>query len=73
MGNEVVIVPKMLINTVANQLVKHFKLDKIMQYVFDDNELDKKVKQIEKRLSKVESVAHQPKDFKCNYKSKGEK
>ena len=67
------IVPKMLINTVANQLVKHFKLDKIMQYVFDDNELDKKVKQIEKRLNKVESVAHEPKDFKCNYKPKGEK
>ncbi len=38
------IIPKMLINQVANTLTRHFKLDKIMSYVFDDNELDKKVK-----------------------------
>ena len=35
------IIPKALINQVANSLVKHFKLDKIMSYVFEDNELDK--------------------------------
>ena len=38
------IIPKILINSVANALTKHFKLDKIMSYVFDDNELDEKVK-----------------------------
>ena len=63
------IIPKMLINTVATQMVKHFKLDKIMSYVFDDNELDKKVGEMEKRLELLEKLAHTPKDFKCNYKS----
>ena len=60
----------MLINQVANSLTKHFKLDKIMQYVFDDNELDKKVSEIDKRLNLLESLAHSPKNFKCNYKTK---
>ena len=62
------IIPKMLINTVANQLVKHFKLDKVMSYVFDKNELDTKVEELEKRIKSLELVAHTPKDFKCNYK-----
>mgnify|MGYP003137162515 CR=1 FL=1 len=48
------LIPKMLINAVANALVKHFKLDKIMSYVFDDNELDYKVKELEKRIKKLE-------------------
>ena len=48
------IIPKMLIIAVANRLVKHFKLDKIMAYVFDDNELDKKVSNLEKRIMKLE-------------------
>ena len=60
----------MLINSVATALTKHFKLDKIMQYVFDDNELDKKVSEIENRLNLLEKTAHSPKNFKCNYKTK---
>jgi nicotinic acid mononucleotide adenylyltransferase len=47
----------MLINTVANQLVKHFKLDKIMSYVFDDNELDVKVKKLEERVKFLEKLS----------------
>ncbi len=66
------IIPKMLINQVANTLTKHFKLDKVMSYVFDDNELDKKVKEMESRLNFLEKVAHSPKDFKCNYKIEGD-
>ena len=62
------IIPKMLINQIANTLTKHFKLDKIMNYVFDDNELDDKVKNLEKRVDLVERIAHSPKEFKCNYK-----
>ena len=61
------IIPKVLINTVANKLVKHFRLDKIMTYVFDDNELDVKVKEFEGRLKLLEKTAHPPKNFKCNY------
>ena len=66
------IVPKMLINHVAGVLVKHFKLDKIMSYVFDKNELDAKVEELERRLEVLEQVAHTPKNFKCNYKPKEE-
>lgn len=44
----------MIINAVAGQLVKHFRLDKVMKYVFDDNVLDKKVKSLEKRVKKIE-------------------
>ena len=66
------IIPKMLINQVANSLTKHFRLDKIMSYVFEDNELDKKVKNLEDRLKILEKMAHSPKDFKCNYKDKKE-
>ena len=62
------IIPKMLINSVANALTKHFKLDKMMSYVFDDNELDNKVKDLEKRIGLVERIAHPSKEFKCNYK-----
>lgn len=42
------IIPKILINSVATALTKHFKLDKIMSYVFDDNELDREVKKLKK-------------------------
>ena len=66
------ILSKMLINQIATYLTKHFKLDKIMSYVFDKNELDTKVEELEKRLNLVERVAHTPKDFKCNYKQKEE-
>ena len=44
------IVPKMLINHVAGALTKHFKLDKVMAYVFDRNELDTKVEELELSL-----------------------
>ena len=62
------IVPKILINEVASRLVKHFKLDKMMSYVFNDNELDKKVIEIEKRLNLLEKMAHPPKNLKCKCK-----
>ena len=55
------IVPKMLINHVAGALTKHFKLDKVMAYVFDRNELDTKVEELERRINIMEN-------FKCNYK-----
>ena len=68
------ILTKMVINSVATKLTKHFRLDKIMSYVFDDNELDEKVKNLESRLKILENIAHTPKNFKCNYKKqKGNK
>ena len=40
--------------------------------VFDDNELDNKVKDLEKRIGLVERIAHPSKEFKCNYKKEEE-
>jgi len=62
------VLTKMVINSVANKLAKHFKLDKVMSYVFDKNELDNKVGQLEKDIELLKRIAHKPKDFKCNYK-----
>jgi len=50
------IIPKLLINAVASKLVKHFKLDKIVNYVFEDNELDDKTKELENRIKIIESI-----------------
>lgn len=47
---------KFLINAVATKLAKHFRLEKIMNYVFDDNELDKEVKSINNRIKIIEAV-----------------
>ena len=66
------IVSRFVINAVATKLAKHFSLDKIMSYVFDDNELDDKMKDVEARLNLLEKMVELPKNFKCNYK-KGEK
>ena len=68
------ILSKLFLNQIINVIAKNFKLDKIMSYVFDDNELDEKVKNLESRLKILENIAHTPKNFKCNYKKqKGNK
>lgn len=50
------ILTKMVINTVANKLAKHFKLDKMMSYVFDENELDTKTQELENRIILLEKI-----------------
>ena len=67
------IIPKALINQIANSLTKDFRLDKVMSYVFDDNELDNKVTGHEKRLKLLEKMAHVPKNIKCECKKEGDK
>ena len=66
------ILSKMLINQIATYLTKHFKLDKMMSYVFDKNELDTKVEKLEKDVELLKSISHTHKEFKCNYKPKKE-
>ena len=64
---DIIIVTKLVINSVAGKLAKHFKLDKIMNYVFDDNELDEKVKCIEDKVELLEKLSHAPREFViCN-------
>ena len=76
MGQNIMIIPKILINQVASSLTKHFKLDKIMSYVFDDNELDEKVKCLEDKVDLLEKLSHPPREFvicdncKCKIKEK---
>ena len=68
------IASKFILNAVSNHIVKHFKLDKIMNYVFDDNELDEKTKNHEDRIKILETMAHPKKEFvscgKCKQKIK---
>ena len=44
----------MLIQVVVKAIAKQFKLDKILNYVENDNSLDRKVRRIDKRLRKLE-------------------
>ena len=46
---------KLVLPNVMEHLMKAFKLDKVLSYVEQDNELDHKVRAIEKRLDKLES------------------
>ena len=55
----------MIINGVAAKLTKHFRLEKIMSYVFDDNNLDEKMKEVEIRLNLLEKMSHPPNNLKC--------
>ena len=62
----------MIIDKVAKGVLKlvakQFKLDKVLKYVEEDNELDKQVLELDKRLFKVEKLAHPERDFvTCNY------
>mgnify|MGYP003677569717 CR=1 FL=1 len=47
------IISKMIVNMIASRLVKHFKLDKIMSYVFEDNELDKELKKVKREVKEL--------------------
>ena len=49
--------------TIIKMLIKRFKLKKILNYVENDNELDEKCKQLEKRMDLLEKMAHPVRDF----------
>ncbi len=46
---------KFILPKVLDHVIKVFKLDKVLKYVEDENELDIKIKEIEKRIEKLES------------------
>ena len=62
------IISKFILNKIVEVLTEKFKMDKMFSYVFDDNELDKKVKNLENRTKIIETVVSMN---SCNCK-KGE-
>jgi hypothetical protein len=46
---------KWILPKVLEHMMKVFKLDKVLAYVEQDNELDHKVKELETRIEKLES------------------
>ena len=69
----------MFIDSAIRALAKQFKLDKVLSYVENDNELDIAVKSIEKRVDLLEKMAHPQREFvqcescKCEIQEKKEK
>ena len=53
----------LIINKVIIMIAKQFKLDKVLSYVENDNELDYKVESMEKRMDLIEKMAHPKRDF----------
>ena len=45
---------KLLLPKVLDHMMQIFKLDKVLRYVEEDNELDHKVSELEKRIKKLE-------------------
>lgn len=41
------ILTKLIVNQAANYLAKHFKLEKVMSYVFDKNDADERIDALE--------------------------
>ena len=52
-----------IIEKVVKLIAKQFKLDKILAYVEEPNELDGDIKKIKKSILVLESEAHPPRDF----------
>ena len=65
-------IQKMLLNAAINALSKNFKLGKVLKYVEEPNELDKKVKMLEKNNialdQKLEKVSNANKAIKAHLK-----
>ena len=66
------LVSKLIINAAVKLLKKQFKLDKILKYVEQPNELDNKSEELENRIKILEALAHPQREFvrcsKCNLK-----
>ena len=52
-----------LIAKVVKLIAKQFKLDKILDYVENPNELDDEVEKLKERIIKLEVNSHTPIDF----------
>jgi len=65
---------RFLLPKVLDHLLVVFKLDKVLDYVENPNNLDVKVEELEDKIIELERVAHEPKEFVncdvCNNKIK---
>ena len=65
-------VQKIIINAAVKLIAKQFKLDKILKYVEQPNELDNTVENHENRIKNLEALAHPKREFircsKCQSK-----
>ena len=52
-----------IIQKVVKLIAKQFKLDKILDYVENPNELDEDVKHLKARIDSLEKMAHPSRDF----------
>ena len=50
-------IQKLIIQTVISKLLKKFKLDVVLDYVENENELDRKVKILARKVKKLETDA----------------
>ena len=53
----------MIIAKVVKLIAKQFKLDKILNYVENPNELDEEVEKLKERMIKLEVNSHPKRDF----------
>ena len=52
-----------IVEKVIKLLAKQFKLDKVLEYVENPNELDEDVKHLKARVYSLEKMAHPQRDF----------
>tara|TARA_R100001509_G_scaffold127634_2_gene81001 strand:+ start:1277 stop:1447 length:171 start_codon:yes stop_codon:yes gene_type:complete len=50
------LIQKMIINAAVKLISKQFKLDKILKYVEEPNELDEELKQLKNRVDIIEII-----------------
>ena len=56
-----------IVEKAISLLAKQFKLDKVLKYVEEPNELDSEVKNLTARVESLEKMAHPQRDFViCN-------
>ena len=63
-----------IVEKAISLLAKQFKLDKVLKYVDEPNELDEDMKHLKARVDSLEKMAHPQRDFvvckQCNDKMK---
>ena len=66
-----------ILKAVVKLVAKQFKLDKILDYVENPNDADKRIDKLELDVFALQQISHEPRDFivcdKCKQKIKEKK